>query len=106
MGGGGGFPACITDHMTRGVCIGGCLHQGEFCIGGGADPPEHYRIRSISGRYASYRNAFLLSVTFTYIEKRKQTLVLLILLYHSEWSHPMYIDANDQSHRDDEVNES
>ena len=73
---------------------------------GGGQTPEHYSIRSISGRYASYLNAFLFSVTFTYIEKRKQTLVLLILLYHSEWSHPMYIAANDQSHRVDEANES
>ena len=38
------------------------LHTGGSASGGGwADPSplEHYRIQSISGRYASYWNAFL-----------------------------------------------
>ena len=41
---GGGFPACITGHMTRGVCIqeggsasrGVCIQEGGLPIGGGA----------------------------------------------------------------------
>ena len=88
-GGGGGLPACSTGHMTGGsaswglhpggggVCIQGDegLHPGGWavppshvCLWGGSDrrPPLHpqkymgyYRIRSTSGRYASYWNAFL-----------------------------------------------
>ena len=66
-----GFPAGITGHITRGsasrgglppggsasrgVCLQGGLHQGS----GQTPTPEHYRIRSTSGRYASYWNAFL-----------------------------------------------
>ena len=73
-GGRVGFPACITGHMTRGstsrlVCIRG------VCIGGGWGGrgvgqtllPRHigyYGIRSTSGRYASYWNAFLLHMFF------------------------------------------
>ena len=59
-GGRVGFPACITGHMTRGVCI-----QGAFAsVGGGgvgqASPPiGYYGIPSTSGWYASYWNAFL-----------------------------------------------
>ena len=33
--GGGGFPACITGHMTRGVCIQGGLHLGGSALGWG-----------------------------------------------------------------------
>ena len=80
--GGMGFPACITDHMTggsasRGVCIRGrvvCIQEGGGLLpgerglhpGGGLGrplpPPRYmgyYGIRSTSGRYASYWNAFL-----------------------------------------------
>ena len=76
-----GFPACITGHMTRGVCIQGglptrrgvCILRGwtdspgsvyrEVCIQRGwADPPPrymgYYGIWSTSGRYASYWNVF------------------------------------------------
>ena len=49
-----GFPACITDHMTGGVCI-----QRGICIQGVGQTPQHYGIWSISGRHASYWNAFL-----------------------------------------------
>ena len=61
-----GFPACITGHMTRGVCIqwdGGLhlgergLHQGGVCIQGGCRSPRNWESR----RYASYWNAFLYS---------------------------------------------
>ena len=30
-----GFPACITGHMTRGVCIGGGSAFGGVCLQGG-----------------------------------------------------------------------
>ena len=52
-GGGVGFPACITGHITRGV-----LHPGGL----GRSPPIHGILwdRSTSGQYASYWNAFLL----------------------------------------------
>ena len=43
-----GFPACITGHMTIG-----------FASGCRPPPPGYYGIRSTSGRYASYWNAFL-----------------------------------------------
>ena len=80
-----GFPACITSQMTRGslhwgVCIQGVPHSRRVCIQGGLHKGEglhpggalhvvggwglgrshkHYIIRSISGRCASYLNAFL-----------------------------------------------
>ena len=78
-GGSGGFQACITGHMTRGVlprgvCIGGVCIQEGVCLQGGsaggwADPlPRYmgyYGIRSTSGQYASYWNAFLLRSVYT-----------------------------------------
>ena len=55
-----GFSACITGHMTRGVCIWGVCIRGYM---------GYYGIWSDSGRYASYWNAFLfvlfLSLHFT-----------------------------------------
>ena len=66
--GGVGFPACITDHMTREVCIPGGLHPVWVCIGGGVvciqvglSRPHlgYYGIRSKNRQYASYWNAFL-----------------------------------------------
>ena len=50
---------------SRGVVyIGGSASSGVYIRGLGwaepSPPPEHYRIRSTSGRYASYWNAFLL----------------------------------------------
>ena len=63
-----GFPACITGHMTRGVCLGdggGVASRGMVCIWRGLRPgdvgipPQHYGIRSRSRRYPSYWNAFL-----------------------------------------------
>ena len=59
--------------LPGGVCIQGRLPGGEFCIQGvprmtgvciqgvGQTPPQilYYGIRSTSGRYASYSNAFL-----------------------------------------------
>ena len=33
-GGRGGFPACITGHMTRGICLGWGLHPGGSASGG------------------------------------------------------------------------
>ena len=60
-----------------GICIQGgrCLHPGGVCIHGGGSasrrgwedppPPEHYKIQSISERYAFYWSAFLFGITFT-----------------------------------------
>ena len=71
-GEGVGFPACITGDMTRGVCIGGgvaggfpasntChMTEGVSIQGRWVDPhPKIHGIRSTSGRYAFYWNAFL-----------------------------------------------
>ena len=63
----------------QGVCLVGCMHgrghvwhawQGSMCGGGdawkeghvaqGGVPGRYYEIWSMSGRYASYWNAFLL----------------------------------------------
>ena len=63
---GGGFPACITGQMTRGV-----LHPGDLPPRGSAsrewaDPSPrnmvYYGVRSTSGRYVSYWYAFLFHV--------------------------------------------
>ena len=89
-GGGGGFdfPASITGHVTREVCIQGglppgggsasrrglclqgvCLHGGLHPLEVGPDPPPrymgYYGIRSTSRRYASYWNAFLFLLSFS-----------------------------------------
>ena len=62
-GGGLGFPACITGHMTRVVCIQRSSASGGSASEGGLGrPPEHYRIRSISGWYASFWKAFLFRI--------------------------------------------
>ena len=56
-----GFPACITGHMTS----GGSASREWVCIQRvGRPPPQHYGIRSTSGRYASYWNAFLFQRSF------------------------------------------
>ena len=61
-GGSVGVTACITGYMTSWICIWGELcFQGRWadtsprCMG-------YYGIRSTSGRYASYWNAFLFSM--------------------------------------------
>ena len=56
--------ACVArGHALWGVCMaGGGMH------GGGHPPPGRYYgygIRSMSGRYASYWNAFLFAFIFT-----------------------------------------
>ena len=69
------FPACITGHMTRGLCIRGSTSWGESgsregsASGGppsgvGQTPPPmiYYGYWSTSGRYASYWSAFLLTL--------------------------------------------
>ena len=54
-----------------GGVVGGCawrggMHgeghvwQGAFMAGGPTPPPQYYEMRSMSGQYASYWNAFLL----------------------------------------------
>ena len=87
-GGVHGIPACISGHMTtdglppvggsasRGVCLQTVCIQGvgqipQVCLrvgGCGQSPPPrymgYYGIRSRSGRYASYWNAFLLRIMF------------------------------------------
>ena len=68
-----GFPACVTGHMTEGVCLwwGGWSASRELgrapqvCRQGEVGRPPlprymgYYEIRSTSGWYASYWNAFL-----------------------------------------------
>ena len=59
----GGLPPEGSLPLGGGVCLQGILHLGGgFCIGWGVCIKIHgyYGIRSTSGRYASYRNAFLL----------------------------------------------
>ena len=65
-GEGVGFSACITGRMTRGVCIWGLCPPLPRCRPSpGCRPPmEYYGIRSASGRYESYWNAFLLYYIF------------------------------------------
>ena len=54
-GGGGWLPSMHHRSHDWGV-----LHPGGSASGGGlGSPPKHYRIWSISGRYACYLNAFL-----------------------------------------------
>ena len=93
QGGGVGFLACNTGHMTRGsassgVCIQGGLHlgrssYGEVCIQGclhpegSASAPQHYRIRSISRQYAFYLNAFYLNAFL--FSKCDMSLFLIVL---------------------------
>ena len=57
---------CVIPSVHRGVCIQSGLHPAGsasmgICSGGWAHPPQigYYRIRSTSGRHASYWNAFL-----------------------------------------------
>ena len=64
-------PVCHSVHGggRSASCLGGLHPGGGVCIrgngGGWADPlTEQCRIRSISGRYASYWNAFILSFLF------------------------------------------
>ena len=71
---GGDFSACITGHMTRGSAQPSC-RQTPLPLDTDtldAEPPEwrplpprymeYYGIRSTSRRYASYWNAFLLTI--------------------------------------------
>ena len=56
----------VSHSVHRGVCIqgwvgiqGGSVSRSGSASGGGTDPLRYYGIRSTSGRYASYWNAFL-----------------------------------------------
>ena len=84
----GGLPPGASASRGRGVCI-----EGRACNGGGVcfqargrgkrrgsasrggmhlrgwAPRKHYRLRSTSGRYASYWNAFLLKLSFEKIQR-------------------------------------
>ena len=57
---------CVAGGMCgRGACMAGgvCMARGACVAGGHAwytPPRRYYEIRSMSGRYASYWNAFLL----------------------------------------------
>ena len=52
-------------HVWQGACMAGGGHSWqEMCMAGGhawhiCPPPRYYEIRSMSGRYASYWNAYL-----------------------------------------------
>ena len=56
-GGGGGVPGGRGGmHGGKGTCMVGDMHGGgRVCVG-------YNQIRSMSGRYASYWNAFLLNI--------------------------------------------
>ena len=77
--------ACVKNSIHRGCllreggnCLGGCLPKRVSAWGGlpggvclwrclpksmlGYTPPQHYGIRSTSGQYASYWNAFLFTI--------------------------------------------
>ena len=60
----GGFPACITGHMTGGSVSSGVCIPGESAYRGvGHNSPRYmgyYGIRPSSRRYTSYWNVFLL----------------------------------------------
>ena len=43
----------------RGVCMAGGIHGSGGMLGSGGPPSRYYEIRSMSGRYSSYWNAFL-----------------------------------------------
>ena len=50
----------------RGACVAGGVHGEGACVAGGrVCHSRYYEIRSMSGRYASYWNAFLLILKFT-----------------------------------------
>ena len=55
------FYRCLSVH--EGACVAGDVHGTGACMAGGmhgTPPDRYYEIRSMSGRYASYWNAFLL----------------------------------------------
>ena len=56
----GGMHGRGGDHVWQGIVLGGgaCMAGGHACHG------RYYGIRSMSGRYASYWNAFLLQNLF------------------------------------------
>ena len=55
---GGGFPACITGHMTRAVCLQGVCIEGGLYLGGlppgglGRTPPPHGILRDMINKRA------------------------------------------------------
>ena len=57
----GNFFTPVCDSVHSGGVVSAPLHAGIHPPGPEADtpPPGYYRIRSTSGRYASYWNAFL-----------------------------------------------
>ena len=60
---------CGRGHAWQGACVAGGMHGRGVWIAGGVPPGRYYMIRSMSGRYASYWNAFLFQI-------------------HSSWSRP------------------
>ena len=81
-----GFPACITGHMTRGWSAS----KRGVCLGGWADPPpEIHGIRSTSGRYVSYWNAFLSHRVFSANGYIQRFTVLSFLSYY--WKYVTYL---------------
>ena len=61
-------PVCHSVHVGgggvhgRGACMTGAMHGSGVCMAGGMCG-RYYEIWSISGRYASYWNAFLFKLT-------------------------------------------
>ena len=86
--------------MARGVCMVGGMHgrghawQGA-CVAGGAclprTPPGRYYgygIRSMSGRYASYCNAFLFKEQFLFYGKKWWKVSTMCIINIAGWSRP------------------
>ena len=82
MAGGCAWPGGLESVCGGGVCVAGgcvvgaCMAEGGMCGGGGMRdtytyPPGRYYgygIRSMSGRYASYWNAFLYEDWYAHIK--------------------------------------
>ena len=49
----------VGGHVWQGVCMAGGMCGNGACMSCTCPPSRHYEIRSMSGRYASYWNAFL-----------------------------------------------
>ena len=49
-------------HVWQGACVAGGHEWQGACMAGGGMRGRYYEIRSMSGRYASYWNAFLLTL--------------------------------------------
>ena len=58
--------------MAGVACMAGGMCGSGTCMAGGVPPGRYYEIQSISGRYASYWNAFLLFLVTLYVQKENK----------------------------------